>query len=120
MYCQAGHNPDTPTAEALDELDLEARLQAGHSISKTGMDAAIGVMEEQGAKRKRLEENFSTREHDSETKEIRLKGTRGGDVHGASISEHLWEWRHRWNVHYEKAGNFAMLCFYVSTVCSSF
>jgi hypothetical protein len=39
-----------------------------------------------------------------EPREIRLKSVRAPDFAGAAISSHLWEWRHRWNVHYESAG----------------
>lgn len=39
-----------------------------------------------------------------EAKEIRLKGIRGADFEGASTSSQIWEWRHRWNIHYENAG----------------
>lgn len=34
-----------------------------------------------------------------------LQSVRGSEFLGAAaISDHFWEWRHRWNVHYEAAG----------------
>jgi hypothetical protein len=46
--------------------------------------------------------------------ENRLKSVRGADFAGASISSQVWEWRHRWNIHYESAGTNLHHCIRVS------
>lgn len=53
------------------------------------------------------EEEIAAAQHPEEIlpRETRLKGIRGVDnCNGVSISSQIWEWRHRWHVHYEKAG----------------
>lgn len=54
--------------------------------------------------RNELEERLLPKRQSGEPREIRLKSVRGTDFDGASISSQLWEWRHRWNIHYESAG----------------
>ncbi|KAG0616962.1 hypothetical protein M758_5G155500 [Ceratodon purpureus] len=50
------------------------------------------------------EERLLSKELGGGPREIRLTSVRGPDFDGASISSQVWEWRHRWNIHYESAG----------------
>uniref|UniRef100_A0A7I4D1T7 AB hydrolase-1 domain-containing protein n=1 Tax=Physcomitrium patens TaxID=3218 RepID=A0A7I4D1T7_PHYPA len=86
------------------QLGLSGRSLASNARCQAQINSAdVGVVGDSNGGFVK-EEVLPKQQNYSDSREFRLQSVRGADYVGATIASHIWEWRHRWNIHYECAG----------------
>ena len=100
---------------AIGKLDVARKARARSLRCKAHMDSAeVEVAEDTNGAAAHRDDSEERLLRTKQSGDIRLKSVRGADFAGASICSQVWEWRYRWNIHYESAGTILHHCIHIS------